>query len=84
MTFEEAAAQILGVSFQIIQVYLDEEDSVWKAVIASPAVTHSLSASTRGDAQDEAAAWILSSSRRVISDWVYSGGDFGGSRAIYA
>lgn len=85
MTFDEVVGQVLGINFQFALVYLDESDSTWKVSVVSPAVTHNLSASTRGDAETEAAAWILDTrSRRVISVWVYSGSDFGGSKAVYA
>ena len=85
MTFDEAVGQVLGISFQTALTYLDESSSIWKVSITSPSVTHNLSATTRGDAETEAAAWISSAQNRwVISTWVYSGSDFNGSRAIYA
>lgn len=85
MTFDDVVGQVLGINFQFAVTYLDESNSVWKVTLTSPAVTHNLSATARGDAEAEAAAWILSTySRRVISTWVYSGSDLGGSKAVYA
>lgn len=85
MTFDDVVGQVLGINFQFALVYLDEGSNIWKVNLTSPAVTHSLSASSLGAAEAEAAAWILDTyGRRVISTWVYGGSDLGGSKAVYA
>lgn len=85
MQFDDAVNQVLGTDFQVALTFLDEESSTWKVTLTSPSVAHTLSSTNLGDAEAEAAAWIASTyGRRVISTWVYSGSDFGGSKAIYA